>query len=438
MSPEDRAPRVSVKTIGCRLNQAESARIMASFRAAGYEAVVPDAPADVCVVHTCAVTANAERKCMQFARSVKRHAPRSFLVLAGCAVETSSGKLAAGTGADLVAGQADKFRLPELIAASTNLSFRVPFPPSIVAAHPFFRTTRALVKVQDGCDFSCSYCIVPRARGNPVSRPIGEIVAEAQALAEDGYKEVVLTGANLGCYRDGRARITEVVGAVEAITGIKRIRLSSIEVSTAERQVVEYMSHSDKLCRYLHIPLQSGSDSVLCAMGRRYTFDEYRGFVEFAVERVPGLGLGTDIIVGFPGENERDFEQTANAVRRLPFSNLHVFPYSRRDGTRAAHMKAQVPEPAKKARAEVLAELGEQKHRDFAESLIGKRVSVLVEEFSDDGHATGWTGEYVRARMPGSGTCRNDIVEFVPDAFSAGMLRSFGARHAATKGSLSH
>ena len=422
MSPEDRVPSVSVKTIGCRLNQAESAGIMAAFRAAGYGTVLPGDEADVCVVHTCAVTANAERKCVQFARSIKRRNPETFLVLAGCAVEVSHDRLRRDTGADLLAGQADKSRLPELVAANPNRHFPLPPRPSPPTPLPFFSTTRALVKVQDGCDFNCSYCVVPRARGNPVSRPVPEVLDEVRGLAAEGFKEVVLTGANLGCYRSSGRGIVDLLAAVEQVAGIHRIRLSSIEVSTAEREILDYMSGSEKLCRYLHIPLQSGSSTVLQRMARRYTPDHFRRLVEFAQTRVPRLGLGTDLIVGFPGEEETDFEQTMAIVTELPFSNLHVFPYSKRAQTPAARMPGQVPERTRKERVAQLVELGEHKKQTFAERLIGHPVSVLIEEQLPDGSFAGWTGEYLRARARGPDITTGDLVGLVPSAVVAGIL----------------
>ena len=266
--------------------------------------------------------------------------------------------------------------------------------------------------------------MVPRARGNPVSRPLADVVKEVEGLVENGYREVVLTGANLGCYRHGNAGLVDLVQAVERIRGLPRIRLSSLETTTAEHAVVEHMGASPKLCRYLHIPLQSGSDTILASMGRRYTVDDYYRFVSFALERVPGLGLGTDLIVGFPGENDSNFDETVQLVKRIPFSNLHVFTYSKRDRTPAATMRGQVPDKVKKIRAARLAELGAAKSEAFGDSLVGTRVSVLVEEHDSNGQAAGWTGEYVRAVLPGGRLARNDIVDFVPDAFADGMLRT--------------
>jgi len=208
-------------------------------------------------------------------------------------------------GADIVAGQKTKFLLPCLLEGKAEKSETAP-----VAGIPALDTTRALIKVQDGCDFHCSYCIVPSARGNPSSRPFQKIVDEIRALADNGYKEVVLTGANLGCYRDGKTGIVEILQRIEDIGGIERVRLSSIEVSTVERQIIDYMASSNKLCRSIHIPMQSGDNDILRAMGRRYTAEQYSDLAAYAMSKIPLLGIGTDIIVGFPGETEKAYENT--------------------------------------------------------------------------------------------------------------------------------
>ena len=255
------------------------------------------------------------------------------------------------------------------------------------------------MKIQDGCDFRCAYCIVPTARGNPTSRPMAEVLEEIRRLADSGFGEIILTGANLGRYEDGLHRLADLIHAIESLPGVKRIRLSSIELTTAEEAVIDLMAHSDKLCRFLHLPLQSGDDRILAAMGRRYTVAAFRCAVEQAVTRIPDLGLGTDIIVGFPGENDAAFESTVHLVRDLPFSNLHVFPYSHRKGTRADTLPNRVPESVKKERVHTLITLGDSKRRLFAERFVGQQVSVLIERVTKEGIGHGWTGQYVEAEV---------------------------------------
>ncbi len=431
---------VSFRTVGCRLNQAESGVMAAQFSAAGYRIVEAPAIGEVAIVHSCTITRQAERTCLQLARRMRRAGAR-VVVVAGCAVEHNALRMSAGTGADILVGQRDKFRLPELLAARgispPTASARcespsccsaigeqpLPLPhPADAALTPTFTQTRALIKLQDGCDFGCAYCIVPSTRGAPVSRPLADVRAEARRFADRGYREVVLAGANLGCYANGPHRLADVLMALESIAGIDRIRLSSIEVSTSERDVIDVMATSPKMCRFLHVPLQSGDNGVLARMGRRYTREGYADFVAEAVRHVPGLGLGTDVIVGLPGEDDDAFRHTVELVDRLPFSNLHVFAYSRREGTRAAAMPDQVPAADKKTRSSTLIALGAAKRRTFASAWLRRPVQVLVEGHDGAGNACGWSGEYLPVKI-GSGDWQvNDLVTVTPHALDDATL----------------
>ena len=430
--------RVAFKTFGCRLNQAETAQIAAGFEAAGYEVVPGGQPSDVCVIHTCAITGRAEHTCLLFARALRRKPNPPVVVLAGCAVDIAGDALKERCGADLTAGRDAKFDIPGMLRERGQVSDQhpasgirhpvsgllspatyhlspVPCPlPPAPCLLPRFDTIRALVKVQDGCDFRCAYCIVPLARGGPRSRPFREVVDEVRRIAEAGYREIVLTGANLGCYQDGRLRLVDLIAAIERIPAVERIRLSSIESSTTEHAVLDYMATSAKLCRYLHLPLQTGDDALLRDMGRRYTSRQYRDLVERAVERIPLLGLGTDVLVGLPGETDAAFANTWSIVTDLPFSNLHIFPYSKRPGTRAAGMAGQVSPATKKERCVRLAALGRDKRARFAAQFVGRTVSVLVERVTAHGIGSGWTGERIEARMQRPGLAANTVVSVLP------------------------
>ena len=392
-------PTVSFKTIGCRLNQAETATMASCFESAGYQTVPSGTPSDVSVIHGCAITGKAEHSSLYAARQAKRARADTLVILAGCPAETLGGALRGDTSVDITVGQCGKYAIPDLL--HRLYPDRFPAPPATTGPVPApqFETKRALIKVQDGCDFRCAYCIVPTARGNPTSRPLPEVVDEVTRVTEAGFREIVLTGANLGRYEDGTRRLVDLVQAVEAIPNVGRIRLSSIEITTAEHAIIDHMAISTHLCRFLHIPLQSGDDGILKAMGRRYDSAAYRAIVEQATKKVPLLGLGTDIIVGFPGEDDKAFENTIRLVKELPFSNLHVFPYSRRAGTRAKSMPNQVAESVKKDRLHILVELGESKRRLFAERFVGREVSVLIERVDAKGIGHGWTGEYLEARV---------------------------------------
>jgi threonylcarbamoyladenosine tRNA methylthiotransferase MtaB len=409
-------PTVCFKTIGCRLNQAETARIAAQFEAAGYGLAEPEQACDVALIHTCAITHVAQRDCVRWARRLRRAGAR-VVVLAGCAVELDAEDLQRATGADLLVGQKQKFDIPALlhdrfgiglpVAANENAGPAAPFTPLLAM-------TRALVKVQDGCDFRCSYCVVPDTRGTAQSRPLADVLEDVRRLAGDGYREITLTGANLGCYASPPHSLIHLLEAVETVPGIMRFRIGSIESTTVEREVIDYMAASRKLCRFLHLPLQSGDDGVLARMRRRYTAAQYRATVEYAVARMPDLGLGTDVITGFPGETEGAFASTVALIRDLPFSNLHVFPYSPRRGTPAATMPGQVREDVKKARTAELIALGREKRQAFAQSFVGNLVSMIAEHTSEAEITIGWSGQYLPVRLEGTALPPNTAVTCLP------------------------
>jgi threonylcarbamoyladenosine tRNA methylthiotransferase MtaB len=447
---------VSFKTVGCRLNQAETAQMRAAFEAAGYLVKPFGAACDISVIHGCLVTARAEKDGRRLARSVKRRHRKTFVVIAGCAAEIDGESARRAAGADLAAGQRDKFALPALLArhgfpdaASTSSPEAthprpyfaqeatkdrplLPAPKRLRQAGqggelsqvltPRFDTTRAIVKIQDGCEFNCAYCIVPRARGRCWSRPLPEVLDEVRRLAAAGHREIVLTGANIGCYEYRGRRLAHLLERLENETDIERLRLSSIEITTAERAVIDFMAGSTKLCRFLHLPLQSGCDAVLAAMGRRYSARQYRETIEYAAAKLGPVGLGTDVLAGFPGEDAAAFAETERFVAGLPFSNLHVFGYSPRPGTPAAERRDQVPEPEKRRRVARLIELGDRLRADFARQWVGREVQVLVESVDASGRAEGWTGEYLPARIGGRELRPNSIVTFRPQTAEGEIL----------------
>jgi len=418
--------RIAFKTVGCRLNQAETADMAASFRAAGWEVVSFEQPCEVCVIHTCTVTSKAEKNCLRLARSVKRTTPSTKVILAGCAVEVAGKQLLESCDADMIARQATKFQLPSLLEEEytnfPNNRANIVGKRVISQVPPLFDSTRATVKVQDGCDFYCTYCIVPTARGKPWNRPFQAIIDEIRALAGHGYREVVLSGANLGCYKYENKGIRHLLASVEKISGIDRIRLSSIEVSTVEREVIKYMAGSQKLCHSIHIPLQSGDNQILQRMGRHYTAEKYVDFIDYATATIPLLGIGTDILAGFPGETDKAFENTLSLVEKLPFSNLHVFSYSKRPNTKAASLPEQVDTKTKKNRTKILIQLGNRKKIEFGKKFVGKTVSVLIENIRGN-TGTGWTGEYLLAETAINPAKTNQIISFTPLSFSNDILR---------------
>jgi len=401
--------RIAFRTFGCRLNQAETASLSTRVAAAGFAVVPFGEPCDACVIHSCTVTSRADADLRRAARSARRRWPAALIVITGCAAEVGGPALAGRTGADVVLPRNDLARLPEILG--TRLGRPTPEKhPATTAGHvPGFKTARAFLPVQDGCSFGCAYCIVPLARGPARSRPQSEILEEASRLIEAGHRELVLTGANLGTWREGRRGLAELAAELASVKGLARLRIGSVEPTTVERALVELMASSPMVCPHLHLPIQSGDDGVLTAMGRRYTASHIIDFLTWAFGRMPRLGLGTDLIAGFPGETDAAFEATLRLLDRFPFSNLHIFPYSERPGTRAPSLPGRVPPAVRRNRADRLIAKGNELRAAFALSFAGCRVSVLVEKRRSDGTAIGWTGEYIEAAIP-SGAPLNSLL----------------------------
>jgi len=415
---------VSFKTFGCRLNRAETAQFEAGFAAAGFLRVPFGTPADCVVLHTCAVTQAAENECLKLIRSLRKKEPQTFLVFVGCAVETVDSETLRALGLDLVVPRGQKDTLAAFVAGSLRASGRLcPPPSSSLPPEPSRSTRRASLKIQDGCDFFCTYCIVPHTRGQPRSQPFEACLDEARALIRAGFHEIVVTGCNIACYADGRRTLVDLLGALADLPGLGRLRLGSIEPGTVEREVIAFMADSPKLCKFLHLPIQSGDDGMLASMRRRYTVDAVTQTVREALRRMPHLGLGADIIAGFPGETPAAFEKTRAFLEELPFSNLHIFPYSERPGTPAAAFASAVPEPERKRRVAELNRLKARKRADFARRFIGRAVDVLVEHIDDAGLAHGWTGEYLDCRIGGLSHAHvTRLVTCVPHASEKGTL----------------
>lgn len=386
--------RVFFKTFGCRLNQSEASKTGAVLRTAGWETVVSPDAADVICIHSCAVTATAESEGIRFLRRMKRDYPETFCVFSGCA--------AAEAGeADLILSGDERDRLGEILLEHFGTGSDQDWLGGI-------RTARAFLKVQDGCDFFCSYCIVPYRRGGPVSRSAETCLSEAKRMIAAGFQELVLTGCNLSLYAGG---LPELVRQVSALPGLGRVRLSSIEPGSCEIALSELMREDPRICRFLHLPVQSGSDAVLKAMGRRYGVGELRARLDAILRNVPDIALGADFITGFPGETEADLEQTLALVGDYPWSNLHVFAYSERPGTPAAELPNRLPNTVRKERAGFLAALGEQKRVAFEKRFAFETVECVIEGIDEEGTAHGWTGQYLPCRFKACGFGRKDLVQ---------------------------
>lgn len=400
-------PTIAFHTLGCKVNQGETAAMAHLFQKVGYQVISFDDVADIYVINTCAVTIQAERKSRQMAHRARETNPKSLVVLAGCypqVAKTGSNLLA---GIDLLVGSADKHRIVDLIEQA--LQSEAP----VVAVSPWEKgkdfamisggqeseRTRATLKIQDGCRQFCSYCIIPYARGPERSRPVADVLQEAQELVADGYQEIVITGIHVGSYGHDLPGQPDLAGLIEQILqlpGLKRLRLSSIEPNEVSERLIILMQQHSNFCRHLHIPLQSGNDKVLHAMNRRYTTEDYLQTINLTRSLVPEIAITTDIIVGFPGETDAEFDQTYKLVEQIGFSRLHVFRYSRRPGTPAASMEQQIPKKIKAARSRALIALGKRMADEFADSLIGSKQDVLWESQNKAGVWMGHTDTYVK------------------------------------------
>ncbi len=386
--------QVAFQTLGCRLNEAETEAWARQFRAAG-AAVVPAAQADVVVLNTCAVTGEAARKSRQWVRRLRRANPRARLVVSGCYATLHPEQVARELGVDLVIPNHDKDRLVERVRQL------LPFAAAPTETPVFPRSRqRAFVKVQDGCRHRCTFCIVTVARGEERSRPIDAVVAEIRALRAGGVQEAVLSGVHLGGYgSDLGVSLTDLLAAVLARTDLPRLRLGSLEPWELGEGFFA-LFENPRLMPHLHLPLQSGSDAVLKRMARRCRVDDFRELVRLARRYRPDLVLTTDIIVGFPGETEADFERTLTLVAEIGFAHVHIFPYSPREGTAAAAFPGQVDERTKKARCRRLHELAARLRRRALEAHVGRTAAVLWEKAETRAGRTGFSGytpHYLRA-----------------------------------------
>ncbi len=411
--------RVYLDFLGCRLNEAELERWRRQFVRRGCVVVARPEEADVCVLNTCAVTATASRQSRQVARRLHRRNPQAHIVFAGCDAEMEPERAAALPGVDLLIGNRDKDRLVDIVLERFGDEVSMPSAaqePDSAHVFPGVRT-RAFLKVQDGCNNHCTFCIVSALRGDERSRPVQEVVQEVHHLVALGYREVVLTGVHLGGYgRDLGLHLGDLVRALLDETPIERLRLSSLEPWDIPPTFFDLWRHYEgRLMPHLHLPLQSGCDATLRRMGRRYTTEQYRALVDAARSRIPDVVITTDIIVGFPGETEAEFEATLKYVERMAFGHIHIFTYSPREGTPAARMPGHLSNEVKKERSRRLHVLMRRLKQQLLSRFVGSQRPVLWEEVVEaDGQTRVWSGltdNYLRvyARVPANVNLQNAI-----------------------------
>lgn len=434
-----------IVTLGCKVNQCESESLGAALCNAGFRQARESGPADLCVVNTCTVTGKASMQSRQAVRQAVRANPGAFIVVTGCYAQTESGAVAEIDGVDLIVGHGDKHRIVELVQtrlAEMPPDEKTPPPehpgPFIVRrdvrktrtfrqmpAAPASSRARPSLKIQDGCDAFCTYCIVPHARGRSRSMPVQEVMAGIERLAADGFREVVLSGIHLGCYgRDlsSPASLLELLRRIDGQAPIHRVRLSSIEPLELTGEIIDLVASSRCLCPHFHVPLQSGDNDVLRRMRRPYTRETFQEVVMRIHDRMPHAAIGADVLIGFPGERQSAFEGTFNTVKDLPLTYLHVFPFSPRNGTPAAGYPDQVPAPEVKRRCRRMRELGRAKREAFCRSAVGQTVAVLAERARDErtGLLRGVSGNYLTVLFEGGDALKNTVVPVVVERVGPG------------------
>jgi threonylcarbamoyladenosine tRNA methylthiotransferase MtaB len=398
--------KVAFYTLGCKLNFSETSTIARQFEEKGFLKVDFQESPDIFIINTCSVTDNADKKCKKLVREAKKISPDSYVAIIGCYAQLKPTEIAEIEGVDAVLGAAEKFRLLELLDGFAKeqetkvLASEIAAATSFETSYSLHDRTRTFLKVQDGCNYGCAFCTIPLARGKSRSSSIESILASAQEIAATEVKEVVLTGVNIGDFGivDGKrdARFADLVMALDEVEGIDRFRISSIEPNLLTNEIIEFVSRSKRFVPHFHIPLQSGSNTILRKMGRRYLRELYEDRVNKIKTLLPHACIGVDVIVGFPGETDELFLETYNFLNELDISYLHVFTYSERANTRAVDMDGVVPMKKRNERSKMLRILSEKKRRKFYEENLGQTFTVLFEEDIEEGMMHGFTENYIR------------------------------------------
>ncbi|MBT8292835.1 MAG: tRNA (N(6)-L-threonylcarbamoyladenosine(37)-C(2))-methylthiotransferase MtaB [Eudoraea sp.] len=405
--------RVAFYTLGCKLNFSETSTIARGFENKGYDRVDFSERADMYIINTCSVTENADKRFKTLVRQAQKINPDAFVAAIGCYAQLKPQDLADIHGVDLVLGASEKFKILDYINDLSKNDFGVVHSCEIedvdfyVGSYAVGDRTRAFLKVQDGCDYKCTYCTIPLARGISRSDTLENVLKNAKEISEQGVKEIVLTGVNIGDYGKGefgnkkhQHTFFDLVKALDKIEGIHRLRISSIEPNLLKNETIDFVAGSNAFVPHFHIPLQSGSDELLKKMKRRYLTDLYVDRVNRIREVMPDACIGVDVIVGFPGETDEIFLETYNFLNALDISYLHVFTYSERDGTEAASMSEVVPKNVRSKRSKMLRGLSVKKRRSFYESQLGKKKTVLFESENKEGYIHGFTENYVKVKTP--------------------------------------
>lgn len=410
---------VSFRTLGCRLNHSESDSIQYNLAKNGLEILPNSEPSDLTIINSCAVTKQAEAKTRGAIAAARRISPDGKIAVIGCASQLLKEKLFDLHNVDLILGNKEKYNLYEYIDFLENSGKGI-FVSEMDGDDTFPNCgtissgsrTRAFIKIQDGCNFKCSYCIVPYLRGNSRSRKMESCIEEVKLLTDNGYKEIVLSGINIGSYHTGEGKnLCDLIEELLSSTEIPRIRISSIEPNLITDRLLNLIETEERVCRYLHIPLQHGSDEILRLMRRRYNIDEYVSLINKIAYKISGIGIGTDVIVGFPGETEKHFNEMYSLLNSLPLMYFHVFRFSPRYNTPAAELDGKVSEFDKKRRANSLRDLSRAKRVKFLGRFLNEQVDVLFEQKIDSRYVVGYTSNYIKVKSKANEDLINRIAK---------------------------
>ncbi|WP_297702721.1 tRNA (N(6)-L-threonylcarbamoyladenosine(37)-C(2))-methylthiotransferase MtaB [uncultured Eudoraea sp.] len=429
--------RVAFYTLGCKLNYSETSTIARSFENKGYDRVDFTDRADMYVINTCSVTENADKRFKRLVRQAQTINPEAFVAAIGCYAQLKPQDLADVHGVDLVLGASEKFKILDYINDLSKNDFGVIHSCEIeeadfyVGSYAIGNRTRAFLKVQDGCDYKCTYCTIPLARGVSRSDTLVNVLKNAKEISEQGIKEIVLTGVNIGDYGKGEFgnkkhehTFFDLVKALDKVEGVHRFRISSIEPNLLKNETIDFVAGSKTFVPHFHIPLQSGSDDLLKQMKRRYLTDLYVDRVKRIRKKMPHACIGVDVIVGFPGETDKHFLETYNFLNELEISYLHVFTYSERDGTAAAIMPQVVPKNVRSKRSKMLRGLSVKKRRSFYESQLGNKRTVLFESENKEGYIHGFTDNYIKVKTPWNPELVNTLHEVtLSDIYEDGLVQ---------------
>jgi threonylcarbamoyladenosine tRNA methylthiotransferase MtaB len=426
LSQTSQAKKVAFYTLGCKLNFSETSTIARNFQNEGFDRVDFEEVADMYVINTCSVTENADKQFKQIVRKAMKLNDKAFIAAVGCYAQLKPEELAAVDGVDLVLGATEKFKITDYINDLSKNDFgeihscEIAEADFYVGSYSIGDRTRAFLKVQDGCDYKCTYCTIPLARGISRSDELENVLKNAKEISEQGIKEIVLTGVNIGDYGKGEFgnkkhehTFLELVQELDKVEGIERLRISSIEPNLLKNETIEFVSKSRTFVPHFHIPLQSGSNEILKLMKRRYQREVYTERVNKIREVMPDACIGVDVIVGFPGETDEHFLETYHFLNDLAISYLHVFTYSERDNTEAAEMIGVVPTNVRAKRSKMLRGLSVKKRRAFYESQIGTKRTVLFETENKEGYIHGFTENYVRVKTPWNPALANTLQEII-------------------------